>query len=115
MDGGINRQGARFVPVELKGRQEVYVFERRNMPAGQQAQRSFSKSLDAHDPGQHWCAVNLMIVQKGLNGRVEGRFNGDTAIKSYACQLANHRSSCRKVLRSFERGWIHTASHIPLV
>src|SRR5208282_2935684 len=71
MNHCLDRQRAGLAPVELERRQEVYLFNRLDMPVRKQAQGSLGERLDAHDAGQHWRAVNLMVVQKRLNGRIE--------------------------------------------
>ena len=58
---------ARLVPIELERRQEIYLFDRLDMPAGKHDSEQLPQSLDAHDAGQHRRAVDLMIVQERLD------------------------------------------------
>ena len=90
-----NRHRAWLAPVELERRQEVYVVDRLDMPAGNNALSGFCKSLDAHHTGQHRGAIDLMIVQKWLNGGVKRGLDGEAPVKAHAGQLTEHRSSRR--------------------
>src|ERR1019366_9876859 len=68
-----------------------------------------------HDPGQHRCAVNLMIVQEWLNRRVQSRLDFEATLQAHACYLADHWSLLRRSRQGSRCRCIQPASGIPLV
>src|ERR1022692_4773202 len=114
MHGGLDRHWSRLISIELEGCEEVHILKSRDMPAGNEALRSFSKRLQAHHPGQHGSAFNLMIVQKRLQNWVKSRLDIDARLNVHTLDLADHysrtnaNSTSRRILRGFERRYIES-------
>src|SRR4051795_2840793 len=88
MKDDLDCQSARLAPVELKRGQKVHVFEALDAPAGQHGQARFGEGLDAHDSWKHRCSVDLVIVQEGLNRRIQCRLDGEAMTQSYSRGLS---------------------------
>jgi GAF domain-containing protein len=70
-DERVQLQRARFVAVELDRRQQVDVLQRDDLPARQQRVGRLGERLHAHHAGQHRGAVDAVVVQEGLQARVQ--------------------------------------------
>ena len=87
-----------------------------DVPARKQAQRSFGKRLDAHDARQHRRTVNLMVMQERLDLRIQRNLNREAAVKSSACDLADHRSLPERaaVLQKLLERWYRARQWHPI-
>ena len=88
----LDRQRARLVPVEFERRQKVHFFDGFHMPAGKHPEGGFGKGFNAHHARQDGRVVDLMIVQERLNLWIQRCLDGETMVKSHACDLADHGS-----------------------
>ena len=71
------------------------------MPAGKQILGGFSECLDAHNSWKYWRAIDLVIVQERLDGRIQRCFNDKAVVNAHSRDLADHRAS-HAVKRSLE-------------
>src|SRR5579871_687117 len=100
---------ARFTAVELEGCEEIHIFDGRYVPAGKQSEPRFGECFQAHDPRQNWRAIDLMVVEEGLNFRVKYRVDFQRRENSCACYFAKHRA-----VRQFAAGAFQAARFVPL-
>src|SRR5271167_2375356 len=115
MKHGLDGHFARLAAVELERRQEVYLFHCADMPAGKQRLASFTEGLDSHNPRKHGRAIDLVIVQEGLDGRIQRRLYDKAVVNSHSCDRAYHRTLRWQVLTgSLHRLYIESAGRIPL-
>src|SRR5579872_4148226 len=80
---GVDGDRPSLIAIELERSQEIYVFDRLDMPLGKQAKRGFRECLDAHQSGQHGRTFNLVVMQEGLSGRLERGLDGKTVMHSH--------------------------------
>ncbi len=74
-----DRELTGLMSVELEGSEEGHILDGREPHLWLQQQRRLGERLDAHDARQHGRAVDLMIVEEGLLGRIERRNDGEAA------------------------------------
>ena len=70
-DDGLHGQRARFVAVELQRRGERHVLDGDDVVIGCEQPRGLGERLHPHHAGQHRGAVDAMVVQERLLGRIE--------------------------------------------
>src|SRR5581483_11811074 len=89
---GTNRDRSRLMTVELEWRQEVHVLDTFHLPSRSKASCGFRKGLNSHNPWQHRCAFDLMVVQKRLCLGIERGLHSCADVNSASHHFANHRT-----------------------
>ena len=82
---------ARLVSEELARRQEGDILDRDWRPAGGRGRRHLDKAFDAHHARQNRCAVDAVMVEEALFGRIEVGVHGQSIRQRPPGERTEHR------------------------
>ena len=93
MNAHLDLDPARLVAVPLERGEELDVFDGLDLPAGGEQLGGLGEGLRAHHTGQDGCAIDAVVVQEGLDRRVQVGHH-DKAVVTIARRrdLPDHRA-----------------------